>query len=305
MKNEIKQRIDEIQRGEVPDGYKKDKIGIAPKGWNEKKLAPYIKEYKEKTVVANQYPILTSSRRGLLLQTDYYANRQVTTEDNIGYNVLPYGYITFRSRSDDGRFRFNRNIIVSKGIISYFYPVFSFSENASSDFMIALLNETIYKKMYPYAEGTAQIVLSMKKLGAMRYYLPPLPEQQKIAEILTTQDKVIDLKEKRIAEKQRQKKYLMQQLLTGKRRLRGFSGEWITQELGAMFSERIEKNCEDLQLLAITGTKGVVPRTELDLKDNSSEDKSKYLRICAGDIGYNTMRMWQGVSAYSNYERAL
>lgn len=38
------------------------------------------------------------------------------------------------------------------------------------------------------------------------------------------------------------------------------------------------------------------------MKDNSSEDKSKYLHICVGDIGYNTMRMWQGVSAYSNYD---
>lgn len=45
-----------------------------------------------------------------------------------------------------------------------------------------------------------------------------------------------------------------------------------------------------------------MPRDCLDLKDNSSEDKSKYLRICPGDIGYNTMRMWQGVSAYSEYE---
>ena len=69
-----------------------------------------------------------------------------------------------------------------------------------------------------------------------------------------------------------------------------------------MFLERKETNCENLQMLAITGTQGIIPRKELDLKDNSSEDKSKYLRVCVGDIGYNTMRMWQGVSAYSNYE---
>ena len=55
-------------------------------------------------------------------------------------------------------------------------------------------------------------------------------------------------------------------------------------------------------MLAITGTQGIIPRKELDLKDNSSDDKSKYLKVCVGDIGYNTMRMWQGVSAYSNYE---
>jgi len=90
--------------------------------------------------------------------------------------------------------------------------------------------------------------------------------------------------------------------LTGKKRLPGFNGQWKQEKLGNVFAERSETKCEYLELLAITGSQGVVPRSQLDLKDNSSEDKSKYLRICVGDIGYNTMRMWQGVSAYSNYE---
>ena len=132
--------------------------------------------------------------------------------------------------------------------------------------------------------------------------LPSINERAKIAAILTTQDKVIELKEKRLAQKQRQKKYLMQQLLTGKKRLPGFNGAWKADHLGKLFLERKEANCEGLQMLAITGTHGIIPRKELDLKDNSSEDKSKYLRVCVGDIGYNTMRMWQGVSAYSDYE---
>jgi type I restriction enzyme S subunit len=94
----------------------------------------------------------------------------------------------------------------------------------------------------------------------------------------------------------------MQQLLSGKKRLPGFDGEWKQNKLGKLFAERSETKCEHLELLAITGTQGVIPRSQLDLKDNSSEDKSKYLHICVGDIGYNTMRMWQGVSAYSNYD---
>ncbi|MDE5854785.1 MAG: restriction endonuclease subunit S [Ruminococcus sp.] len=77
---------------------------------------------------------------------------------------------------------------------------------------------------------------------------------------------------------------------------------WKTVKLGELFFERTEKNSENLMLLAITGTYGIIPRSQLDSKDNSSEDKSKYLKICAGDIGYNTMRMWQGVSACSDYE---
>ena len=94
----------------------------------------------------------------------------------------------------------------------------------------------------------------------------------------------------------------MQQLLTGKTRPPGFDGERKQEKLGKLFAERSETKCEHLELLAITSTQGVIPRSQLDLKDNSSEDKSKYLHICVGDIGYNTMRMWQGVSAYSDYD---
>ena len=79
-----------------------------------------------------------------------------------------------------------------------------------------------------------------KTLGQDRFsksmvVLPPIEEQQKIAAILTTQDKVIELKERLLAEKQRQKKYLMQQLLTGKQRLPGYKETWATVELERNF----------------------------------------------------------------------
>lgn len=144
--------------------------------------------------------------------------------------------------------------------------------------------------------------LGQERFLKSKITLPPLSEQQKIAAILSTQDKVIELKEKLLAQKQQQKKYLMQQLLTGKKRLPGFCEKWTRKQLGELFENRVEINRSDLGLLAITSTRGILPRDCLDLKDNSSEDKSKYLRICPGDIGYNTMRMWQGVSAYSEYE---
>lgn len=144
--------------------------------------------------------------------------------------------------------------------------------------------------------------LGQERFLKSKITLPTLPEQQKIATILSTQDKVIELKEKLLAQKQQQKKYLMQQLLTGKKRLPGFCEKWTRKQLGELFENRVEINRSDLGLLAITSTRGILPRDCLDLKDNSSEDKSKYLRICPGDIGYNTMRMWQGVSAYSEYE---
>lgn len=68
--------------------------------------------------------------------------------------------------------------------------------------------------------------LGQERFLKSKITLPPLSEQQKIAAILSTQDKVIELKEKLLAQKQQQKKYLMQQLLTGKKRLPGFDRKW-------------------------------------------------------------------------------
>ena len=93
----------------------------------------------------------------------------------------------------------------------------------------------------------------------------------------------------------------MSNLLTGKKRLSGYQDEWKDFQLGDLFVERCELNSIDSELLSITGN-GIIPRSEIEGKNNSSEDKSKYRKIYVGDIGYNTMRMWQGVSAYSNYE---
>lgn len=59
--------------------------------------------------------------------------------------------------------------------------------------------------------------LGQERFLKSKITLPPLPEQQKIAAILSTQDKVIELKEKLLVQKQQQKKYLMQQLLTGRK----------------------------------------------------------------------------------------
>ena len=287
MTDTIKHRIEKIRRGEVPEGYKKIHGDIVPLTWDQISLSDCIIPYEEKTSVANQYPVLTSSRKGLMLQTDYYSNRQVTTEDNVGYNIIPYGYITFRSRSDDGRFKFNQNTIIDRGIISYFYPVFTFSDEVSCEFLLQLLNHTIYKKMFPYAEGTAQQVLSLKKLGRFKYSVPQIHEQQKIATVLSSQDKLVELKEKRLAEKQRQKKYLMQQLLTGKKRLSNFHQPWERKKLADVLTERREKNIrQNLRICSVAVQKGVVDQIEHLGRSYAAADTSNYAVAHYGDLIY-------------------
>lgn len=131
--------------------------------------------------------------------------------------------------------------------------------------------------------------------------VPPLPEQTAIASLLSTWVLAIEKTERLIAAKEKQKKSLMQSLLTGKQKIMGFQKPWSEFHLGELFKERSERGNEVLPLISITRENGIIPRNE-DRKDTSNEDKSKYLRICPGDIGYNTMRMWQGVSALSALE---
>lgn len=147
-----------------------------------------------------------------------------------------------------------------------------------------------------------QPLISQGPISIHKICLPKsLPEQKAIAKVLSTADTAIHTTEKLIAQKELRKKWLMQQLLTGKKRLKGFEGEWKEVPLGEMFTERNETKYFDLPLLSI-GQNGVYPQDESVKKDTSNEDKSKYKRICLGDIGYNTMRMWQGRSALSGLE---
>jgi len=125
-------------------------------------------------------------------------------------------------------------------------------------------------------------------------------EEDTIAQILSTWDQAVTATERLLENSQQRKKGLMQQLLTGKKRLPGFEGEWEETPLGNLFAERSEIGVESLPLLSITSADGVVYQDETGRKDTSNADKSKYKRICPGDIGYNTMRMWQGRSSLSD-----
>lgn len=84
-------------------------------------------------------------------------------------------------------------------------------------------------------------------------------------------------------------------------RFQGFSDEWEQRKLGECFGERIE-SLPDGELLSVTINGGVKRFCELGRNDTSNDDKSKYKKVCIGDIAYNSMRMWQGASGYSPYE---
>lgn len=309
MNEQIKKRIEQIRYGEVPEGYKKSKVGVVPHKWEETHFREMFSRLNRKNTEGNTNVLTISAQYGLISQGDFF-NKAIASEDKSNYFLLYRGeYAYNKSYSNGYPFGALKPLeMYESGIVSPLYICFSKTarnqcpQYYTQYFEGGLMNREIKAFAQEGARNHGLLNISVDDFFNSYLLVPSLPEQQKIAAILTTQDKVIELKEKLLAEKQRQKKYLCQQLLTGKKRLPGFSGDWKSEHLGKLFAERVETKREDLPLLAITGTRGIIPRSELDLKDNSSEDKSKYLRICVGDIGYNTMRMWQGVSAYSNHE---
>lgn len=169
----------------------KDSSGNDYPEWENKKLKEVLKFSNKRTTKENEYPILTSSRKGLILQSDYYKDGKTFADSNIGYFILPKNYITYRSRSDDGIFKFNLNQLIDIGIISKYYPVFK-GININQYYLTLHLNYQLKSEYIKYATGTSQLVLSRKSLQEIDTKLPSYEEQTKIAEYLIRLDKLIE-----------------------------------------------------------------------------------------------------------------
>ena len=135
----------------------------------------------------------------------------------------------------------------------------------------------------------------------------PKEEREKIAAILTTQDKVIELKENRLAEKLRQKKYLMQQLLTGKKRLPGFNIAWKKTKLKNILHERKTYSPKGLEYPHVTlSTEGIFPKSDRYDRDHLVRDEYKEYKIThKGDICYNPANLKFGVICENTFGDAI
>ena len=107
----------------------------------------------------------------------------------------------------------------------------SFDEHDANFFYSIMSSKIGKKEIYRYAKSGVQPSLNLADIAKFKVPVPPLPEQQKIAKILSTWDKAISTTERSIDNSTQQKKALMQQLLTGKKRLldeagKRFEGEW-------------------------------------------------------------------------------
>lgn len=200
-----------------------DNNGVRFSGeWKKVKVRDLIIQHSEKTDRNNQYPVLTSSRQGMLFQKDYYNGRDVASEDTTGYNVVPFGYFTYRHMSDDLIFSFNINELCEKGIVSTLYPVFKAKEEEITPYLLRLiLNKGREFKQFSLEQkqGGSRTYMYLSKLQELKLNIPSLEEQQKIVAVLFSAAKEISALQQKLEALKQEKKALMQQLLTGKRRV--------------------------------------------------------------------------------------
>ncbi len=288
MLPEIKSRIDQIHWAEVPEGWRSvplGSLGEVKNGLNYHKESLGfdvnilgVGDFKERSTLTD-----TSNLQAVSLSTrpddDYFLKdgdivfvRSNGSKELVGRNLLVYprrSLVTYSGFCI--RFRMIPNVVTTPEYINLF-----------------LDNGALKRQLKKESQGSNINNLNQNILTKLVVLLPPINEQQKITKILTTQDKNIELKEKLIAEKQRQKKYLMQQLLTGKKRLRGFGGMWQNLRLKQISKQiHLKNTIGNDNVLTISAKYGLISQSEFFNKQIASDDKSDYYLLHRNDFAYN------------------
>lgn len=172
------------------------------------------------------------------------------------------------------------------------------------------LNSVNRKQIERKAGGSTRFNVSQTVMNSLEILMPKIEEQNKIDWIFKQLDDTIALHQRKLDLLKETKKGFLQKMFpkNGAKvpeiRFPGFTKDWEERKLGDVFSERSERSSEG-ELISVTINSGVIKASELDRKDNSSDNKSNYKKVEVGDIAYNSMRMWQGASGYSSYEGIL
>ena len=308
MNPTIKARIESIRRGEVPEGYKRTKIGIVPNEWVTNVTLKSICTINPKTEqLPDQfiYIDLESVVDGVLVSKKIIkksnapsrAQRVLQVNDVIYQMVRPYQRNNYLFCHESKCYKY----VASTGYAQLRAKCYAFLYYLiNSDYFCAQVLEKCTGSNYPAinSEDLASISITYPKKEA---------EQQKIAEILAGQDRVIALKEKLLAEKQKQKKYLMQQLLTCKKRLPGFSGEWELVPLRNLLKERKMYSVKGKEYPHVTlSNEGIYPKTERYDREHLVKSENKEYKITYyGDICYNPANLKFGAICINNYGDAI
>lgn len=236
MRNEVRQRIEQIRQGKVPAGYKKSAIGIFPEDWEIVSLSRFFSFKNGINAEKGSF-----GRGTKLISVKDILSEQAITYDSIQGMIsldekqkeafkVHYGDILFQRSSENYEDVGKSNVYLDKKRDAVFSG-FVIRGQKIVDYDPVYLNEVlrlpyVRKQIQRLGAGAQHINIGQDSLKNVHIAVAGKKEQEKLTSICLQQMKVIRFKENLLAEKLRQKQYLMQVLLTGKKRLPGFSEKW-------------------------------------------------------------------------------
>lgn len=300
---------------------KKDRKPLVPKlrfpefrnagGWGFRVLEEFVRE--RNSISTEIIPLFSLTiEDGITPKTERYERSFLLNKEDNAYKVVYPNDLAYNPMN----LRFGaiaRHTGGEKVALSKYYDIFYCDNSVSSVFC-----EYYFKcsSMLDFYDRIATGSLIEKRRVHFSQFLkfkirfPSLAEQQKIAECLSSLEDLITAEAQKLEALKAHKKGLMQKLFPADGKtipewrfpeFRG-KGEWESANLGSIFNNRQERGFPSLPLMSLTEQDGIIPQEGTNRKNNSDPDKSKYLRICVGDVAYNTMRMWQGRCAYVDVE---
>lgn len=220
----------------VKPGYKQTEIGVIPEDWEIKYLSDFGKIQSggtPSTTMAEYWGgnIAWCTPSDITSTPTKYINVTERTITEAGLNnsaatVMPAGSILLCTRATIGELKINSiPMATNQG-----FKNITVNNSGNAEFLYYLL-QTKKSRMLDLAIGSTFLEISKTALSKIPLQIPMRDEQNKIADALSDMDNLVVVLEKQIAKKKAIKQGTMQELLTGKRRLPGFSGEWETKKL--------------------------------------------------------------------------
>ena len=150
-------------------------------------LGDILIERRERTVINNQYEVLSSTVKGIFSQREYFS-KDIASENNVGYKIIRLHDVVLSPQNLwMGNVNYNDNFEV--GIVSPSYKVFSIAENLDKRYIATLLKT--HRALYNYmlvSEQGASIVrrnLNMEAFEQITFKIPPLSKQEKIGNAIS------------------------------------------------------------------------------------------------------------------------
>ena len=178
--------------------------------WEQRKLGDILNEYNQ-IVKGGKYPIATSSRKGLFLQTDYFDGDRSGINITLDFHLVPENYLTYRHMSDDSVFHFNKNTMGTPILVSKEYPVFTTTEAVDDEFVIRNLNfsNSFANFSHMQKKGGTRVRLYYKVLQNYKITIPKIDEQIKIGSFFKHLDDTIALHYQKVNDYNQLKKVLL------------------------------------------------------------------------------------------------